>query len=258
MAHGCEGMDLAAIERAAVASWPALEATVIDGWLARVSSGGSVRANTVSALDYSGTDLDRSIAAVTAFYRSRGSVPRFTITQVSQPSDLDQRLEAAGWERGGDHVTMAKMVDGGEGCCEASGLADVLSVVPTDQPTAGWMAVYLAGLSESRRAVAPQLVSRVPQPRTFFACVRGGEVIASGLSAIDGRLASVQCMATSIQARRVGAARAILRAIERTAVSKGCRRLYLQTELDNTSAVSLYVRAGFAVAGRYHVRTLVG
>ncbi len=250
-----DNVGLAAIEGAAVRSWPALEAVEIDGWLVRLSSGGSVRANTVSALAYRGRDVDQSIAEVAAFYRGRGAVARFTVTDVSVPGDLDHRLAQAGWERGGDHLTMAKWV---EPVADRVLPAPGLSVVRLDTRSDEWMSVYLSGLSESRRAVAPQLIGGVPRPRSFFACLRSGTVIASGLSVVDGTLASVQCMATTISARRTGAARAILKAIERGAAESGVRRIYLQTEVDNFGAVALYRGAGFAVVGHYHVRTLAG
>src|SRR5947207_3058700 len=48
------GDRLLAIERAAVAAWPALETADIDGWLWRYSGGGSQRANSVSALAFQG------------------------------------------------------------------------------------------------------------------------------------------------------------------------------------------------------------
>ena len=45
---------LVAIERAAVAAWPALQTADVDGWLWRYSGGGSQRANSVSALAFLG------------------------------------------------------------------------------------------------------------------------------------------------------------------------------------------------------------
>jgi len=243
------------IERAAVRGWPALETADIDGWLARASSGGSVRANSVSALDYMGTDLDASIATVVAFYRSRGARPRFTITEISQPGGLDAALDARGWTRGGDHLTMAK--DVATPSEDAAHPPRGLSIVRHEQPTPDWFAIYLEGLSGDRRAVAPRLVEAVPEPRCFFSAVREGRVIASGLSVLDGGVASVQCMATLPEARRTGAARAVLQAIEAYAREGGARRLYLQADAGNAAAITLYEGVGFAVAGRYHTRELV-
>jgi ribosomal protein S18 acetylase RimI-like enzyme len=238
---------LLAIERAAVASWPALETAELDGWLWRYASGGSFRANSVSALAFTGTSVETAVAEMERRYRSKDAPCRFTITEVSEPGDLDRRLDALGYARSADHVTMAKEV-----AAAATMPADV-ELLP--EPTPEWLAVYLSGLSADRKAIAPTILAGVPRPRTFLACRRGGEMLGSGLTVPDGAVASVQCMATLPTARRQGCAQAVLAAIEAQAAQLGRRHLYLQTELANVAAIALYERFGFRVAGRYHIRT---
>ena len=88
---------LVAIERAAVAAWPALETADIDGWLWRYSGGGSQRANSVSALGFQGADADAAIAEAEARYRARGASPLFQVCHVNAPGDLDERLQRRGY-----------------------------------------------------------------------------------------------------------------------------------------------------------------
>ena len=102
--------DLLAIEKAAVRGWPARETEAIDGWIARASTGASVRGNSVAALDWTGTDLAAATARVTQFYRLRRQKPLFTVSDASVPAELDAVLAGMGWRRGDDHVTMAKDV----------------------------------------------------------------------------------------------------------------------------------------------------
>ena len=250
--------EIAAMEQAIVRGWPALETANIDGWLARWSSGGSLRANSVAALAFTGTDIDLTLAKVVHFYRQHGGIPRFTITDIAAPAGLDALLEARGWRRTGDNVAYAKSVGGktvGGNGAEPAAAADV-RIELRALPTADWSQIYLSGLSIDRRPVALKLVEGTPRPRVFFSGVRDRQVIASGLSVLDGELASVQCIATHAAARRTGAATAIVQAIEQHAVANGVRRLYLQTEAANTAALRIYERLGFRLAGRYHTREL--
>lgn len=251
---GDVAIDLAAIEQAVVRGWPAFETEAIDGWLARFASGGSVRANSVAALAWSGADVEAAVARVVAFYRARGGMPRFTVSEASRPAGLDAVLERAGWRRSDEHVTMAKDIAAAMAPAAAPGI-DVRLI---ESPTPAWQDVYLQGLTETRRTVAMRLVAGVPSPRQLFLAHRDGVAIACGLSVVDGALASVQCMATLPSARRTGAATAVLAAIEASAARHGARRLYLQADAHNAAAIGTYGRYGFSVIGRYHTRDLTG
>ena len=241
--------SLRALERAAVGAWPAPETADIDGWLWRYASGGSLRANSVSTLQFAGSDIAAAIFLAERRYRSKRAPARFTITEVSEPADLDARLAALGYARGEDHVTMLK---------EVATTHEEGAVTLNAQPTQEWLSVYLSGLGPGRAAVAPTILARLPQRRMFFACHVAGEIVASGLSVADGELASVQCMATRSDMRRRGCARAVLRAIEAWAAGQGARHLYLQAEGANRAAIALYEGFQFRVAGAYHVRSKAG
>jgi GNAT superfamily N-acetyltransferase len=234
------------IEQAAVRGWPALESAAIDGWQWRFTSGGSIRANSVATLDFSG-DLDDAIARVEALYSARGAPAVFTISDVSAPAGLDERLAARGYRRGDDHVTMAKPVDPASRQPAATTLQR--------EPDATWLSIYLSGLSADRRAVAPRLIAQLGSRPWFVTAAVDGEPASSGLTIVDGAVASVQCMATVPSARRRGGAAHVLAAIEARAAEERARHLYLQTGADNASARALYRAHGFHVVGRYHTRT---
>jgi N-acetylglutamate synthase len=244
-------MDLKAllphIEAAAVRGWPAPEAVDVDSWLWRHASGGSIRANSVATLAYSGSDLDASISRIEALATSRDVPACFAISDVSVPADLDARLAARGYIRDADHVTMAKRVSP-----EAPRPAEVDVATA---PSPGWLEAYLSGLSADRRPVAPEILKRLPAQALYISARGHGRVISSGLTIPDRTVASVQCMATLPDAQRQGGAARILEAIEHCAAQAGQAALYLQTGDDNDGAQALYIRAGFAIIGRYHTRT---
>ena len=238
------------IEWAAVRGWPALEHQNVDGWRWRFTSGGSIRANSVAALDYTGADIDRTIDRVEALYHAQGAPSVFTVSDGSTPADLDARLAERGYVRGDDHVTMAKSV--------LPTVAFPPSTVASSSPPPGWMDAYLSGLSPDRRAIAPRLIGNLPKHGVMFVAHMSNEsTTSSGLTVIDGPLASIQCMATLRPARGRGGAKAVLAAIEGTALQHGVSTLYLQTGGDNTAARALYAGVGFEIIGRYHTRTKV-
>lgn len=239
---------LPAIEAAAVRGWPALTTVAVQGWLWRHSSGGSVRANSVATTGFTGHDIDAAIDQVEALARQHGAPACFTISDVSVPADLDARLDARGYTRGHDHVTMANRIDTEASMPEGT--------TASAHPTPGWLTAYLAGLSEDRRATAPHILARLPANAVYIAATcRDGRTISSGLSIGDGDVASVQCMATLPEARRQGGAGRVLQAIEAIAAKAGHTALYLQADGGNANAVALYQRAGFSVIGHYHTRT---
>jgi ribosomal protein S18 acetylase RimI-like enzyme len=239
-------VELALIEAAAVRSWPALETADVDGWLWRYASGGSLRANSVSALHFHGRDFVAAVADVEKRYRAKRAPCRFNITDVSEPKDVDARLAGMGYQRGEPHNTMAKAI--------AAATHSPADIELTTEPTPEWLHTYLAGLSPNRRAVAPAILAGIPRERCFFSCRRAGVVVGSGLSVADGALASIQCMATLASARRQGCAQAVLSAIEAWAATQACTHLYLQVEATNVGAVALYESFGFGIAGSYHQR----
>ena len=237
------------IEWAAVRGWPALKTREIDGWVWRFTSGGSIRANSVAALAYTGADIDTTIDAIEALSRENDTPAVVTVSEASRPPDLDGRLAARGYARGDAHVTMAKVVT-------AAAIPLACKVNPSPPP--GWMDAYLSGLSPDRRLIAPRLIANLPKRTAWFvSCTTNGILTSSGLTVIDGTLASVQCMATLPGARGRGGAKAVLAAIEATALQHGATALYLQTGGDNTAARTLYAAMGYAVVGRYHTRAKV-
>lgn len=229
--------DMIAIERLHVRAWPALEAADVQGWLWRCSGGGSQRANSVSTVHFRGDDPAAALDEVEARYRARRAMPRFHTFDLTAPPGLTSLLQARGYVESETTVTMAKLTTARE-------LPPDVGVA--ERPDAEWREIYLAAITESRRAINAKILDFVPAPCAWFSCRRGGKVISTGLCVADGAFAVVECMATRTQARRQGGADAVLAAIEAWAAARGVRTLALQVVAANAPALALYRGCAFA------------
>lgn len=242
---GAMSADLAAIERAAIKAWPALETAPIEGWLWRFSSGGSQRANSVATVG-TVTDPEAAIAEAERRYRARGAPPQFLVTDAAFPSDLDRRLAARGYRVNDLCTVLVREV--------RRGAASPAGVEMTDAPTPDWLEVYLSCISESRRPVAPRIVAGIPGPRVFCTARHRGEAISTALGcALDGVVVA-ECVATRADRRRLGGAEAVMSGVEAWAATIGARTLALGAVAANAPAQALYARIGYRRAGHYRMR----
>jgi GNAT superfamily N-acetyltransferase len=228
--------DRVRMERAHVRAWPALRTANIDGWLWRSSGGGSQRANSVSTVDFTGNDPERAVRQAEALYHAAGQPARFQIFDETSPSGLADFLRARGYRCCEPTVTMFKRV---------GPVGESAEVERRVHAWNGWQDAYLGEISESRRVVAAEILTRIPVPRAFFGLRRGGEIVSTALCVAGCGCAVVECVTTRVDARRQGAARAVLTVVEHWAALQEVDWLGLQVVAGNTAAVPLYRRLGF-------------
>ena len=233
----CE--DRVRMERAHVLAWPALRTVDIEGWLWRSSGGGSQRANSVSTIDFHGAGAEAAVLRVESCYRALGQAARFHTFEETYPAGMEDLLRRRGYRESESTITMFKRVEGRDA---------VAGIEVRGDAWAGWRNVYLGGITENRRAVNSLILHRIQAPRAFFGLARGGETIATALCVVGFGCAVIECVATRPDARRQGAARCVLEAVERWAGGQSADWLGLQVVASNAAAVGLYKRLGFFVS----------
>jgi GNAT superfamily N-acetyltransferase len=233
--------DLRRMERAHVKAWPALRTERVDGWLWRRSGGGSQRANSVSTVEYTGTDPVLSLEKVEALYRSNGAPARVQCFAASRPADLSTVLAERGYTEGEATLTMVKSPEA---------LQPGPKVEISDEATPEWLRVYLGVITENRRAVNQKIIEAIPGPRAFFAHRHEGSIVSTALSVVHEDCAVIECVATRENARGKGGAISVLSALEAWARRQHARLLGLQVSEENLPALSVYRRLGFGAVDR--------
>lgn len=214
--------------------WPALEAVERSGWRLGYSHGVTKRANSAVAL---GADADPDEPG--RFYRGQGLRP---VVQVWPGQEgIDARLAERGYRVVEPSLVLVRdLVHRPEPSAE---------VVVDRVPPRGWTQAAGDGRQTREDAVEARIRARGGMVHAVHSAGR-----ARGCAALTGDLVGVYAMATRPDSRRRGYASRVLESLLAWAHDRGARRAYLLVVADNTAARTLYERAGFTEAGRYHYR----
>ena len=228
--------DQVRMERAHVLAWPAQNTAVIDGWLWRSSGGGSQRANSVSTIDFTATDTAAAIDSVETRYHAAAMPARFHSYDQTAPAGLPTNLRDRGYAEGEATLTMFKRLEP---------TTAPPSIECRDHAWDEWCDVYLGAITESRRTVNRDILRAVPRPSGFFGYRHNGRIISTALGVIGFGCAVAECVATIPEARRTGAARAVMAALLSWATDQHADIAGLQVTQSNAPAISLYRSHGF-------------
>lgn len=240
--------DIQTLDRVAADAWPALETRVVDGWLVRHGRGLSRRVDSVApfAVGPGVLDIEDRIAAVEDAYLHAGTPPRFQISPMTEPDELDELLAMRGYEIEAPVLLMTREADN-DG--ERDYVCDVLLSEDADDT---WWDFYTEGFGRDARAIVER-----SRERPVFASVLDddGRLAASGLGVAGGDFLGIFAMYTRPDVRRRGYGRQIIETLADEAIAYDIRNLYLQVERKNQAAQSMYTRAGFRPTYAYHYRT---
>jgi N-acetylglutamate synthase len=237
------------VERMAALGWRGLEVATLGDWLLRAGGGFTSRANSALAVGEPGMAVDAALDAVTAWYADQGLPPALQIIEREVAAGLVELLEERGWTRSPTvHVMTAELGH----VLRAATAKTELELRLDDEPDAAWLACYRQD-GGTLSPAARQILTN--HPATVFASFRTGEqAVAVARAAVDDRWAGLFAVEVAPEHRRRGLGSLVSAAALRWAGHRGARRTYLQASADNTPAVALYERLGFAIHHDYLYR----
>ena len=239
------------LEELVVDAWPAAETEDLAGWLLRASGGPTHRGNSVATLDFDADQaLEQRVAEVEAWYAGRGQKAAFQLGPCAQPKELEACLSARGYRQEGAAAFAITEPD----ALAAATRGELLTRVEA-KPSAGWLAVASSGRFGADLAGFQGFVRRLGSRCRFASALDAhGATVATSLGIASEDRLGVYNMLTLPEARRSGAARALLHALAESARADAMRAVYLLVELENAPARELYRGAGFVDVYEYAYR----
>lgn len=235
------------LQQIAALGWRALETAKLGDWLLRASGGFTGRANSALVLGDPAVSVNEAVATVEGWYAERGLPARFQLPEPGATEGVRELLDSRGYDWSPPvHVMTAEL-------SHVLRAADVRArpggAQIDDAPDDAWLAAYRQD-GGTLPAVARDVLGR--HPRVGFASLRDeSRVVAVARAAVDGRWAGLSAVEVAPYQRRRGFATQVSAAALRWAGSHGARQIYLQVEIRNTPAVTLYRALGFGVHHDY-------
>lgn len=226
-----------------------------DGWLLRLSPGKAKRGRSVNAHFGSTLPLPAKIAYCETLYRHHGLPALFRITPFTQPPALDRVLGEHGYATFEPTLVQAASL---EARPEPDALPDGIALTETDVTTFVDVIGDLRGSPASQRAAHRERLENSSLGKRMIVLRADDRIVCAAQIALEDDLAGVYDVVTAEAARGNGYAKVACTALLAWAARHGARTAYLQVSADNSPALAIYRKLGFATLYTYHYRGVPG
>ena len=227
-------------------AWPALHSMQYDGWLIRFANGVTKRANSVNLLYPSTLDPEIKIDYCEKLFLQKKIQPTFKITSISDPPDIDQRLERRGY------VILStisfQMLD-------LTGNDDEKpdEVIQSSALSEDWIDDFIRmnGFDMSRKPTYIDIMKLVATPKCLVSVKDSDQTIAVGLGVLEGDYLGLFDIVVDPRFRQKGLGKKIVSSLLFWGKQNGAKQAYLQVLTDNSPAIRLYGKLGFREIYQY-------
>jgi ribosomal protein S18 acetylase RimI-like enzyme len=231
------------VEEACLNGWPGLSEILFDGWLLRFSRGHTRRANSISLLSPSTSDVARKVAHCEALYARHGLPTIFRLSTVNAEA-IDAVLDQRGYGPREDETRVFH-----RDLTRAAPLSVPGTVSLTEKPVRAWLdaVARIQGLSEGARAANDAIFAAIANPAGFAASLSGdGQIAAVAFGAVHDGILCINAVGTDAAFRRQGHARRAVGAVMDWAHRQaGATEACLPVMAHNMAAIALYDSLGF-------------
>lgn len=238
-------IDIVALERRAMRSWPALHEEAVGGWVMRFAQGYSKRANSLNAI-VPDAPLDSAIARAETFYADKG-LPTVVRLSPLAPDGADAFLAARGYGLVDPSLVMVARLD-------TVATDDPVELCRT--PDGHWVQAVAAAqnMAPASANAFRAILNRIDSPAVFATSWIDGRAVAHGCAVLEDGAVGLFEIIVSRESRGCGHGRTLVNGLLRWGQEQGAHSGWLQVLQDNEVAISLYRSLGFAEAYRYHYR----
>jgi len=244
---------IVSLEELAYNAWTARYVEQYGQWFLRADEGVTRRANSVFPFGAPPpSNLQDAVEHCIDFYKKRDILPRFQITSASKPDGLDKSLEDLGFAFEMRTYLQTAPID------RLLQFEPTFKVEILADPDPAWIHTYAkAGeFGKHSMKIREGIFRRTALDKAFALAKTDEDGVGAGLGILEGDWLGLFGIETLPGQRRKGVATAVNHALASWGVQRGARRVYLQVEDSNDSALKLYSKMGFETEYHYWYRTL--
>jgi N-acetylglutamate synthase len=236
------------VEEASLNAWPALQQSLLDGWVLRFARGFTKRANSIVPLYPSQQDPVEKIRYCENLYSRERLKTIFRLTTVVESAPLDALLGARGYTYVDPTHVVVRCLDGAK--FETHAQFSELS-------RGDWLDAYgrAAGIPAAGHQLHALLLSGIRTEHAFGVITAAqGQVVACGVAVLERELVGLFDIVTHPSARRRGHARMLVESLLAWGARRGARHAYLQVVDANSAGRALWANLSFEDLYQYWYR----
>lgn len=226
-------IDVWVLERLFREAWPARDEHESDGWLARLTGGGTRRPNSINPVGARAGSVLEALDRFDHLYRQADL--RRIVRLPDFCKEADRELAAAGFVIEATTRTIAADLTEQRN-------ANHPELELASRPSRGWIEAFVGPNGDPETEA---LLERLSISAIFASVKRGDEFAAFGYVGIDHGIAVIESIRTAPDFRRQGLGRVCVSGLMKAASDAGAKTACLQVEVTNVSGLALYADLGF-------------